>query len=163
MSVFQSQYTRALKVNPSDDANIPYPNLIVSGLTTGGATNQLIDSQADFVTANIVAGDIVYLTTFVAATVVKVINSTTLLLNADITPGNGYYYSIYNSSAQTSYGSQGCYLYIGANDSSVVVTTLGGDVVEFKAIAGGTILPVQVVKVHSQDSGTSTNQIIALW
>lgn len=163
MSVFQAQYTRALKVIPSDDAIIPYPTLITGGLTTGGATNQLIDSQADFISTNVAVGDVIYTTVFTAATVVKVIDANTLLLNADITPTNGTYYKIYNASPQTSNGNPGCYLYIGANNSAVEVLTVGNDIVVFKAIPAGTILPVQVLKVLSTERETSTTEIIALW
>jgi len=163
MSVFQSQYTRALKVIPSDDANIPYPNLVISGVTTGVAADELIDTGADFIRANVSVGDIVYNTSNnFAATVVEVINSTTLLLNKDIIPSSATIYSIYNASSQTSNGNPGCYLYLGT-DGNVKVTTIGQDIVTFNDLKGGTLLPVQVVKVHSYDSETTVTSIIALW
>lgn len=163
MSVFQSQYTRALKVIPSDDANIPYPNLITSGVTTNDALDKLIDDNADFISDNIQAGDIVYNTSNnFAATVVSVDSATVLILNADVIPSSGTIYSVYNASSQTSNAPQGCYLYIGA-DGNVEATTLGGDRVTFNDLKGGTTLPVQVIKVHSAEGGTTSTSIIALW
>lgn len=163
MSVFQSQYTRALKVIPSDNANIPTPNLIGSGTTTdGGVTNYLIDANADFVRDNIAAGDIIYTLTNTAATVVKVVDANTLILNANISPSLGVFYYIYNASSQTSNGNPGCYLYIGTA-GNVTVTTIGQDIVTFFSVVAGTVLPVQVVKVHSSEEGTTVTSIIALW
>jgi hypothetical protein len=163
MSVFQSQYTRALKVIPSDNANIPYPNLITSGVTTSADTNELIDSGADFNLLGIKTGDIVYNNSNnFAGTVLEVINATTLLLNADVIPSSATLYSIYNASYQTSNGNPGCYLYLGT-DGNVKVTTIGQDIVTFNDLKGGTLLPVQVVKVHSYDSETTVTSIIALW
>ena len=163
MSVFKTTFSRALKVIPTDNANIPYPNIINSGVSTGQDTNQLIDSGADFVVDNISAGDIVYNTSNnFAATVVEVINENTLLLNADIIPSSATIYSIYNASPQSSNGVQGCSLYLGTA-GNVKVTTIGQDIVTFNDLKGGTILPVQVVKVHSYDSETTVTSIIALW
>lgn len=163
MSVFQSQYTRALKVIPSENCTIPYPNLMTSGVTTSSFSAVLIDSGADFVSLGVVAGDIVYNNSNnFAATVLKVISATELLLNADIIPSSGTIYSIYNASSQTSNAPQACYLYIGA-DGNVEVTTLGGDRVTFNDLKGGTTLPVQVIKVHSYESFTTSTSIIALW
>lgn len=163
MSVFQSQYTRALKVIPSDDANIPYPNLKTSGVTTSAVTDELVDSSANFVRDNVLIGDIVYNTSNnLAATVIEVIDANTLLLNKNIIPSSGTIYSIYNSSSQSSNAPQACYLYIGA-DGNVDVTTLGGDRVTFNDLKGGTTLPVQVIKVHSTEGSTTSTSIIALW
>jgi glucokinase len=163
MSVFKSQYTRALKVIPSDNANIPYPNLMTSGITTGAGTNQLIDSEANFISLGVAAGDIVYNNSNdFAATVVEVVSAKELLLNADVIPSSATLYSIYNASSQTSNGNPGCYLYIGA-DGNIEVTTIGGDRVTFNDLKGGTTLPVQVVKVHSYESQTTSTSIIALW
>jgi hypothetical protein len=157
MSVFKSQFTRALTVLPSNDANIPFPSPIVSSITTGGATNQLIDSAVDFITLNVQAGDIVYNTSAnQAATVVGVIDANTLELNADIM-GLGDNYVIYQASAQTGLGNTGCYL-LPTDNSNLTVTTIGGDYVTIFCY-GGVFLPLQVLKLHSVGSGTVT----ALW
>jgi len=163
MSVFQSQYTRALKVIPSDDATIPYPNVKVSSTATSAATNELIDSGVNFTEFNVKTGDIVYnITDNIAATVLEVVSTTELLLNADAFPTSGANYVIYNASSQTSNAPQGCYLYIGA-DGDVDVTTLGGDRVIFENLKAGTILYVQVIKVHSSASESASTNILALW
>ncbi len=161
MSVFKSQYARALDVIPTDNANIPNPTVIKSGTNTSTSTAALIDSTANFNTLNVSAGDIVYNTTNgLAATVIQVVNNTTILLNADIFTATAKAYIIYNNSSQSSIGSAGCNLYVGGA-GNVKVTTIGGDVVTFTAVPVGTVLPVQVVKVHSV--GTTATLIIALW
>lgn len=163
MSVFKSQFARALRVIPTDNADIPTTNLISSGTTTdGGVTNYLIDENADFISDNIAAGDIIYTLTDTAATVVQVVDANTLILNANISSSSGVYYYIYNSSSQTSNGNQGCNLYFG-NSGNVTVTTIGQDIVTFYGVLGGTVLPVQVVKVHSSEEGTTVTSITALW
>jgi hypothetical protein len=163
MSVFQAQYTRSLEVIPSDNANIPYPNLIKSGVISDIDTNKLIDETANFILDNIQAGDIVYsLNTDLAATVIQVDSETSLLLNANIFSGSGQSYLIYNASSQTSNGNPGCYLYVGS-EGNVKVTTVGQDIVVFSGVRAGTVLPIQVVKVHSGEGGTTAGEIIALW
>lgn len=165
MSVFQAQYTRALGVIPSDNANIPYPNLITSGFISEIDGDELNDTDADFILDNIQAGDIVYnIGTNSAATVIEVINSTTLLLNTSIFTGTGDGYLIYNASSQTSNGNPGCYLYIGTT-GNVKVTTVGQDIVTFFGVPAGTVLPIQVIKVHSPggEGATTASEITALW
>jgi hypothetical protein len=160
MSVFKTTFSRALKVNPSDDANIPYPNLIREGLTTSTEVNKLIDSTAEFITDNVQPGDIVYnISTDSAATVIRVISQSSLELNADAFTAGGENYTIYQASSQTSNGNPGCYLYVGSA-GNIKVTTVGQDIVTFGGVPTGTVLPIQVVKVHSD---TQATKIIALW
>jgi len=161
------QPSRALQVIPSDDANIPTPNLLASGTTTSSIfTYQLIDSNANFIvnTSNGVqyavnVGDIVYCS-FGAATIVQVVNATTLLLNAGILLLNGTNYSIYQEGAPTGLNNQGAVLYIGGA-GTLVVTTSGNDIVTFVGIQAGTFFPVNVVKVWA--TGTDCTNIVALW
>jgi hypothetical protein len=109
----------------------------------------------------VATGDIVYNTTDgTAATVLVVVSQTTLLLNADIFTGTSKAYVVYTASAQTSNGNPGCNLYIGGA-GNVRVTTIGGDIVTFSAVIVGSVLPVQVIKLHS--TGTSATLIDALW
>lgn len=161
MSVFKTTFSRALEVIKTDNCNIPFPATNASGTNTSVSAASLIDSTATFETNNVKTGDIVYNTTDGnAATVLVVVSETALLLNDDIFATSGKNYIIYQASPQTSNGNPGCYLYIGA-DGNVQVTTVGGDVVTFNDLKGGTTLPVQVVKLHS--TGTTATQIIALW
>jgi len=166
MSVFKTTFSRALRIYPSDDANIPFPIVIESGTTTNSGPSQLIDANALFVTNGVKTGDIVIsYSNDVMVTVVEVIDENTLLLNANLF-SLGYEYVVYQASSQSGLGNQGCYLYIGdtgeAVAGSVTVTTIGGDIITFNGIFRGTILPVQVIKLHA--TGTvDVNKINALW
>ena len=163
MSVFKTTFSRALSVIPTDNANVPYPAQSASGTNTSVTVSSLVDSTATFVTKNVATGDIVYNTTDgTAATVLVVVNQTTLLLNADIFTATAKAYVVYTASPQTSNGNQGCYLYVGGA-GNVRVTTIGQDIITFTAVPVGTVLPVQVVKVHSVGSGTTATLINALW
>ena len=161
MSVFKSQFSRALLVTKSDSADVPFPATNASGTNTSVSVSSLIDSAATFETNNVKTGDIVYNTTDGnAATVLVVVSETALLLNDDIFAASGKNYTIYQASPQTSNGNPGCNLYIGGA-GNVKVTTIGGDVITFTATPVGQVLPVQVIKVHS--TGTSATLINALW
>lgn len=161
MSVFKSQFSRALEVIKSDNANVPFPAEIKSATNTSAVTDQLVDSTGDFVNLNVKTGDIVYnITDGLAATVLSVTSATVIVLNADIFAAAGKVYIIYQASAQTTIGNQGCNLYIGGA-GNVKVTTIGGDIVTFTAPTVGQVLPVQVIKLHA--TGTSATLIDALW
>jgi len=161
MSVFKSQFSRALAVIKSDNANIPFPAEVKSGTNTSAVTDQLVDSAGDFINAGVKTGDIVYNTTDgLAATVVSVTSATVIVLNADIFAASAKAYIIYQASPQTTIGNQGCNLYIGGA-GNVKVTTIGGDILTFTAPTVGQVLPVQVIKLHS--TGTSATLVNALW
>ncbi len=161
MSVFKSQFSRALEVIKSDNANVPFPAEIKSATNTSAVTDQLVDSTGDFVNLNVKTGDIVYNTTDgLAATVLSVTSATVIVLNANIFAASGKAYTIYQASSQTTIGNQGCNLYIGGA-GNVKVTTIGGDIVTFTAPTVGQVLPVQVIKLHA--TGTSATLIDALW
>lgn len=158
MGVFKSQFTRALTVIPSSDANIPYPNAIVSGVTTGASTNALIDTGVDFIALNVKEGDIVYNTTSKgAATVLGVTNATTLELNANMTSG-GDNYVVYQASAQTGLGNTGCYL-VAEDIIDVEVVTVGGDLITIR-LSPNINIGLQVIKLISVSTSA---QITALW
>lgn len=160
MSVFKSQFSRALAVIPSDNANVPFPAKNASGINTSTSIASLVDSSATFVTNNVATGDIVYNTTDgTAATVLQVVNQTTLLLNADIFAETGKVYTVYQASSQTTIGNTGCFLYVGAR-GNLKVTTIGQDIVTFVSVQSGDVLPVQVIKVHAESTATN---IVALW
>ena len=162
MSVFKTTFSRALSVIPSDNAVVPSPFLIHSGVNTGVATNKLITITGDFIFDNISVGDVVYnISGSLAATVVSVESQSQLTLNANIFTVGGQSFRIYQQSPQTGSGNAGCYLYIGGA-GNVAVTTIGGDDVVFTAVPVGTILPVQVLKVKNS-GGTTATLINALW
>lgn len=163
MSVFKSQFSRALAVIPTDNANVPYPATISTGTNTSVVANQLVNTTGNFVSLGVKTGDIVYNTTDgSAATVVSVTSATVLVLNADIFAATAKVYTLYQASPQSSNGNPGCNLYIGGA-GNVTVTTIGQDIVTFTAVPLGTVLPVQVLKVHSVGSGTTATLINALW
>jgi hypothetical protein len=97
-----------------------------------------------------------------AATVLLVVNATTLLLNADIFTATTKDFVVYQASSQTTIGNQGCFLYVGGA-GNVRVTTIGQDIVTFSGALAGKILPIQVLKVHSVASGTTATLLNALW
>lgn len=163
MANVRIQPSRALTVIKSDDADIPYPAIAVSGVDdTAPVGSQLIDSTKDFIALQIYPGNIVYnTTTGAAATVVSVSPSApdTINLNAAIFTGAGDSYVIYQSSPQAGGQNTGCVLYVGTG-GDVKVTTAGNDVVTFVGVQNGSFLPVQVVKVWNV--GASAD-ILALW
>jgi hypothetical protein len=157
MSVFKTTFSRALNVIPSEEANIPYPTVIVSGTPSEISEDRLVDDTVDFIALNVKEGDIVYNTTgSLAATVVSVDSDIQLTLNADIFTATNEEYIIYQASPQTGLGNPGCFLYININGEYEVVT-IGGDKIAFKVTVSGIVLPVQVIKLISGES------CIALW
>ena len=163
MSVFKTTFSRALRVIPSDNADVPSPNVVASGTNTSIATNQLINTAGNFVTLNVAVGDVVYnITDNTAATVVSVTSATVVVLNANIFAATAKTYAIYQESPQTGFGNAGCYIYVGGA-GNVAVTTIGGDEVTFNAVPIGTVLPVQVIRVKNSGSGTTATLINALW
>ena len=157
------QVSRALKVIPSPNTNIPMPNVIVTSTATTTTANKLVDSTKNFTSLgtnplNVQVGDIVYNTTSsLAATVTNVDSATQLSLNANIMTATDAY-TLYLGT-NTAGSIEPCVLYVGGG-GEITVTTAGGDVVNFIGIATGTFLPVQAIKVHPISSATN---IIALW
>lgn len=150
------QTATALAVTKSDNANIPFPAIVAQGVNNNVITNELEDTDVDFVALNVQVGDVVYNTTDgTAATVTQVIDATRLLLNADIFTAVAKSYIIYANNNK-----EGCVLYVGTG-GALRVLTAGGQVVTFASVLGGTFFPVQVLKVFS--TGTSAANIVALW
>jgi len=157
MAYQKLQVSRALQVIKSDNANIPFPGVVETGTSTSVVANQLVDSAATFAALNVQVGDVVYnTTTSTAATVNRVVNDTTIVLNADIFLAAGNAYIIYSQNTKN----EGCVLYIGTG-GNLRVLTHGGDDVIFSNLLGGTFLPVQILKVFS--TSTTAADIIALW
>jgi hypothetical protein len=157
------QVSRALKVIPSANTNIPMPNVIVTSTATATTANKLVDSTKNFTSLgtnplSIQVGDIVYnTTTSTAATVTNVDSATQLSLNANIMAATNAY-TLY-SGTNIPGSVEPCVLYVGVG-GTLNVTTAGGDVVNLVGIASGTFLPVQVIRVNSVVTATD---IIALW
>ncbi len=123
----------------------------------------IIESEQGFVTKRVMIGDIVYNTTDgKAATVILVDDDETLTLNANIM-ASGEDFIIYSASPQKGVqdANNGCVLYLGDTDGNLKVTTVAGNIVEFKGLKAGAFFPVQIIKVH--ETGTSLTNIVALW
>jgi hypothetical protein len=153
---------RAIPIYPSNNTNIPFPQLIVSGTTKGVGTNQLIDTTQTF--AYVMAGDIVYNTSagsLASATVVRVEQAGIILLNANIFPTTPKEYTIYSSSNETI--NEGCIVYVGGTNANenIKVTTVSGDIVTFSNILLGSYIPCVVTKVW--ETGTSATNLLAIW
>ena len=159
MSVSQINYTRAVQVYAGGYANIPYPSIVRQDVNTSVLSTYLVDANAKFLSMGLNNGDIIYNdTSKTCATILEVESDTRLKLNFDLFTGTPQSYTIFKASPQDVLGNRGCSLFISSNDT-IVVKTVGGDIVTFENIWPGTILPVQVVQLVS--SLTNTN--VALW
>lgn len=148
------QVGTALNIVKSDDANIPFANIVVAGTSEASSLNELEDDSVDFTALNVQVGDVVYnTTTGTAATVIRV-SSTILFLNANLFSAADNYI-IYAQNSK-----EACVLYVGTGGNLRVLTASGQDVT-FANIIGGTFLPVQVLKVFA--TGTAASNIVALW
>jgi hypothetical protein len=154
MSVFKTTFSRALNIEASEHANIPYPNLITEALNSTDGTTTLTDAAATFITNNVKQGDIVIDTDGLRVTVTEVVSETELELNSVV----GAICKIYQASSQTGLGNQGCYIYNTEDANIINVTTIGGDIVTFIKVPSGTVLPVQVLNVLQGDG-----IFVALW
>lgn len=156
MSVFKNTFSRALQVIPSNDCDIPFPNLIVEGLILVTNDDQFTEAGiVDFTQYNIKQGDIVYFTdSQIAASVISVDSDKKITVNINISSVSGNFV-IYQASSQTGLGNPGCYLYV-PSEQAINVVTIGGDFVTFSNIKG--FLPVQIIRLTG-----ATNGCIALW
>jgi|TARA_R110000787_G_scaffold222293_1_gene330930 hypothetical protein len=170
MIINTSSYTSAIPVAPSDTINIPGPITRVSSASTAttpdGTPNQLIDTSANFVTTynangsilnqGVSRGMVVYnmfatiasgTNSPLVATIVQVVNNTTLLLSADIFPFAGgtpvSAYKIYDANTVSPPGAQ---IYVGTA-GNLYVETINRDLVFIEDVPAGDILPVVVQKV----------------
>jgi hypothetical protein len=156
MAYQKLQTSVGLNIVSTDNAEIPYPNVVEAGTCTLPLPSELEDNTALFVTKNVQVGDVVYNTvTLQAATVVNVVNQTNIILNANIFTTIGEAYTIYAQNEKNA-----SVLFIGTG-GKLRVQTAGGQDVIFDQILGGTFLPVQVLKVYQ--TGTTATNLVALW
>ena len=162
MSVFKSQFSRAIIAHKSDNADIAVPySFVDTGTNTTSTSLKLISSSTTFVSDNVRAGDVVHNDTDgTAATVLNVDSQTQLTLNANIFTATGKTFSVYGMSPQSGIANEGCNLYIGGA-GNVSVVTIGGDIVTFLSVPVGTILPIQIVQLRA--TGTTATNVLALW
>lgn len=162
MSVFKSQFSRAIRAHKSDNAVIATPSsFVTSGANSTATAFKLINSAATFLSDGLYPGDVVHNdTTETSATVVSIDSDTQLTLNADIFTTTAELYAVYSMSPQAGLGNTGCNLYIGGA-GNVSVVTIGGDIATFFAVPAGTVLPVQVIKLRA--TSTSATNVMGLW
>jgi hypothetical protein len=151
------QVSRALSVTPSDDTNIPMPNLILQGTASFAIPFKLIDNTVDFIALGVQVGDTVY-ANVLGAMVTNVDSANVLTLNLDIISGGGDAYELY-SGTNMSGTIEPSVLFVGQSGDLSVVTA-GGDNVTFVNIPSGSFLPIQVIRVLTS---TTASKIIALW
>jgi hypothetical protein len=153
MSSQNLQLTRAIDVVPNDEVNIPYPNQVASGITTGAGSFLLVDAGVDFVSLGIKNGDTVRNVLANTLAIVTSVSQTELGLAQDIF-GSGDSYAIYQGS------NIGCAIYVGVT-GQLSVLTAGNNTVLIDGIPSGSVLPLRVLRVNA--TGTSASNIIALW
>ena len=114
-----------------------------------------MDAAANFISINVLPGDVIYNTTTSTSTIVmSVLNATTIVVNDDIFLASPNAYSIYSPATGV-----GPVLYVGVG-GDVNVVTEGGDTVLFENVQGGTFMPVMVKEVKA--SFTTAQSIVAL-
>jgi hypothetical protein len=151
MSAFTLVYTRAINLPfTSSTVNIPFPNIVKTGVATATATFGLTDTSANF--NGIQIGDIVFNNvTFQPAYVTGITDATKLTLSANIFVATNSY-TIYQGN------NYGCYIYFPYVDyavekgGAIEVETIGGDIVTFFNPPAG-VLPVQIFKVIASTLG----------
>lgn len=158
MAYQRLQVSEGLAVIPSDTVPIPDPaTLAVSGSTTSGVTNKLVDAGENFITLGIQVNAIVYNTTdSTSAFVTAIEDANTLALSSNIM-ASGENYTIYNAATNA------CILYIGVAGDLVVQMASqrnsGTPTLTFKSAPAG-FMPTLVTKVGAS---TAATDIIALW
>jgi len=161
MATQKLQPTRALQVYASEYP-IPSPAILTTGSQTG-ESSILLSPTANFITNGVSPGDIIYAYndgeefSFVTQ-VIGILSETEAQVANNITVD--FSFVIYQQSAMSGLGNQGCVLYIGTG-GNVKVLTSGNDIVTFVNIQDGTFFPINVLKVFAEET-TATN-IIALW
>jgi hypothetical protein len=156
MSTFTLVYTRVAEVYPSDDVNIPFPNVVKAGSASDVGAYLLIDDTVDFVAIGIKVGDTVFnaSTQLYALVTAVATNELTLSLDIFLTTDDYVIYQGVNN---------GCYIYIPTTETGQIlqVETIGGDnVYIFDPPAG--VFPLQVKKVLTSTTYTGS-RLLAMW
>jgi len=153
MAYQKLQALRAISVIPKDDIIVPSPgDKVASGTTTSTVADKLADSSASFL-GKVKLGATVYNTTDTTAAKVVGVSETELTLDANIM-ASGEAYVVYNTT-----NSEGPTLYVGTG-GSLVIKTVGGDLVTLANVADASYIPIMVSTVQT---ATTASDIIALW
>lgn len=165
MSLSLTQFTRSLKVYPSN-YDIPSPYVLTTGYQEEtpdcGELGCILSSEAQFQTRGVSVGDIVYVfdgVTFAFVTVVSALGENSYVWTADsINYGNTFI--IYQQSALSGLGNQGCFLMSTLDNITINVETLSGDSIPSAILSANDVFPIQVRKLFSN---TNNEAIYALW
>lgn len=156
--------TRAIPAYRSDTHNIPYGNVVFSGINDGSAfTYDLQFQGVNILDLNLKAGDTVLGTPSNAISTIafdpiysNLITITDPVFNAGDT------ISVYQGD------NRGCLLYMDSTDNeggvaNVKVLTADNDIVLFPNFKVGNMFPVKVLRVFSTDTYNGNLNLIALW
>ena len=141
--------SRAIPIVPGIEIEIPNPSTLkASGAATSTVVSELNDTNADFLKAGIVYGDIIHNTTDeTKATVTKVVSATSLEISANIM-ANTEDYVIYPN-----YENKGCLVLINtvAVTGKLLVRTPAGDDVSLDMVAAsvGKVIPFQITHLSA--------------
>ena len=141
--------SRAIPIVFGIDIEIPNPSTLkASGAATSTVADELNDTNADFLKAGIVYGDIIHNTTDeTKATVTKVVSATSLEISANIM-ANTENYVIYPN-----YENKGCLVQITAVTvaGDLLVRTPAGDdvVLPISTKNNGQVLPFQITHLSA--------------
>lgn len=147
----------ALQILPSDTIDIPnYSEKIIESTVTSVSADELVDSNADFISSGIEVGYIVYnLTQGTIATVTQVDDANTLSLSADIFDTVSDAFAVFESNPN-----DGALIYVGTG-GDVRVQLLGGGDVLLKNVNSGQFLPLKVTRVFA--TNTTATDLVAIW
>jgi len=167
MATIKKQAGRALEVIPSQLCDVPFPCMVAFGYFSSiGSYNDyltMVDPFANFISAGVKAGDIVYFTgsVNVPTVVALVVDQHTLAVVAESgTLSESSDYVVYGG-PNNGGSSDGCVLYVGTGGSLSIVT-VGGDSVTLDYVPNGVYLPIQVSAVRPLEFGSASN-IVAFW
>tara|TARA_R100001443_G_scaffold116998_1_gene139446 strand:+ start:1446 stop:1919 length:474 start_codon:yes stop_codon:yes gene_type:complete len=157
MAYQKLQGKRAINVTPTDGVQIPSPSdEVASGDTSATVANQLVSATAEFIGKVLPGSTVINIDTGAWATVEKVQSNTELVLSANIFAGApGESFKVYTVDVN-----EGPVLYVGTG-GTLVITTVGNDLVTLVNVADATFIPIMVRTVEA--TNTTADDIIALW
>lgn len=154
----QLTFSRALRIYPSDNCNIPFPNKIFGNSAYSISGNSIFDPGLNFIELGIQIGDTIFNYDYNLYSIITSVEENYLYFADNIFFSSGETYEIYQGV------NQGCYVIPTANEFGqldISVITVGGDNVIFSGVTSGTVLPVKVLRVNT--TGSNLGSVIAVW
>lgn len=155
--------TRAIPAYRSDIYNIPYGNIVFSGINPESGNLIGYTPGVDYLVMGFNPGDIVSNDddgTY--SSIQSVVASDSILTEDSIFTSGGQAFSIYQGE------NSGCILYVANTDNEggvadIKVLTADNDIILFPNFKPGNVLPVKVLRVFSTDTYSGKLNLIALW